>query len=191
MLNSFFAFLYRLSGWKVIGTPPRATPKAIWVGAPHHSNWDLIISIGARATMRFNIGFFAKNELFTWYAAWFFKALGGYPVDRRRAGNLVDAVVDTFRQNETMHIAITPEGTRSDVGSLRSGFYYMALKAGVPLILVGFDYTRKAFVIREPLHLTGDIEKDMKLFCDFYLSIQTPPKTWLITYQQTGKIPFQ
>ena len=189
MFNSLFAFLYRLFGWKIIGSAPHGVQKAIWVGAPHHSNWDFIISVGARATLDFKIGYLAKKELFTWYAGWLFRALGGHPVDRARAGNLVDAVVYTFSQNDTLHVAITPEGTRTDVHRLRSGFYYMALKAGVPLILVGFDYGRKAFVIREPLYLTGDIQQDMKLFCDFYLTIQSPRKSWQTAYEQTGQLP--
>ncbi len=184
-----FASLYKLLGWKVIGNPPYAVKKAIWVGAPHHSNWDLAVSIGARASMHFDISFLAKKEIFQWYSDWLFRALGGLPVDRSRANNLVDAVVDIFREHETIHIAITPEGTRDDVKELKRGFYYMALKADVPLILVGFDYPRKAFVIREPLYLTGDYQEDMRDFYDFYLTIQGPRKTWLKNYALTGEIP--
>lgn len=184
-----FAFVYKLLGWKVLGTPPYSIPKAIWVGAPHNSNWDLAISIGARATMRIAIGFLAKKELFKWYSGWLFRALGGYPVNRSKGTNLVDAVVETFNKNERMHIAITPEGTRSDVATLKSGFYYMALKAQVPLILVGFDYPRKAFVIHEPVWLTGDYTKDMRIVYDFYLTIGGQKKTWLEKYSLTGVIP--
>ncbi|WP_373513177.1 1-acyl-sn-glycerol-3-phosphate acyltransferase [Persicitalea sp.] len=184
-----FASLYKFLGWKVIGQPPYDIKKAIWVGAPHHSNWDLFISIGARAEMKFNISFLAKKEIFQWYSGWFFRALGGQPVDRSKANNLVDAVVDIFQENEAMHIAITPEGTRDDVSTLKRGFYFMALKAKVPLILVGFDYPRKAFVVREPLYLTGDYQADMRAFYDFYLTIQGPRKTWLKSYVQTGEIP--
>jgi len=184
-----FAFLYKILGWKVIGNPPYAVKKAIWVGAPHHSNWDLGISLGARATMQFDISFMAKKEIFQWYSGWLFRALGGLPVDRSKANNLVDAVVQIFEENETMHIAITPEGTRDDVPTLKRGFYYMAFKANVPLILVGFDYPRKAFVVREPLYLTGDYPADMRAFYDFYLTIQGPRKTWLKNYVATGEVP--
>ncbi|MPR31984.1 1-acyl-sn-glycerol-3-phosphate acyltransferase [Salmonirosea aquatica] len=183
-----FAFLFKLSGWKVVGTPPYAIPKAIWVGAPHHSNWDFLISVGARATMHFDIGFLAKKELFQWYSAGLFRALGGYPVDRTQGNNLVDAVVETFRENERLHIALTPEGTRRDVHALKTGFYYMALQAQVPLILVGFDYPRKAFVIRDPLWLTGDYANDMHAIYDFYLTIGGRRKSWLDMYARTGVI---
>ncbi len=111
------------------------------------------------------------------------------PVNRHKANNLVDAVVDIFQENEKMHIAITPEGTRNDVATLRKGFYYMALKANVPLILVGFDYVRKTFVMRDPLYLTGDYMTDMRAFYEFYLTIQGPRKTWLINYVLTSEIP--
>lgn len=189
MASTFFAFLFRISGWKVTGTLPHSIKKAIWVGAPHNSNWDLIIGIGARATIGFQIGFLAKNDLFKWYSGWLFKALGGFPVDRSKTNNLVDAVVSIFKENDTIHIALTPEGTRSDVNKLKTGFYYMALHANVPIILVGFDYTKKAFVIREPLILTGDYYQDMKIVYDFYLAIQSPHKSWLRTYAKTGVIP--
>ncbi len=181
--------MYHLAGWKVIGNPPYQLDKAIWVGAPHWSNWDLGVSLGARATMDFDIRFLAKKEIFTWYSGWLFRALGGMPVDRHKNNNLVDAVVAIFRENKKMHIAITPEGTRDDVATLKKGFYYMALKAGIPLILVGFDYVRKAFVIRDPLYLTGDYAADMKAFYEYYLTIQGPRKTWLTDYVQTGVIP--
>lgn len=184
-----FALIYRLAGWKVLGNPPYQLDKAIWVGAPHLSNWDLGVSLGARAAMRFDIRFLAKKEIFTWYSGWLFRALGGMPVDRYKANNLVDTVVDIFRENEKMHIAITPEGTRSDVTTLKKGFYYMALKADVPLVLVGFDYVRKAFVVCDPLYLTGDYATDMKNFYEFYLTIQGPRKTWLTNYVLTGEIP--
>ncbi len=183
------AFLYKLAGWKIRGTPPFTIPKAIWVGAPHNSNWDLFISIGARATMRFDIRFLAKKEIFKWYSGWLFRSLGGYPVDRSKGNNLVDAVVETFKNHERMHIAITPEGTRSDVDTLKTGFYYMALRAQVPLILVGFDYPRKAFVIRDPLWLTGDYAIDMPTVYEFYLTIGGHHKTWLKKYSLTGVIP--
>lgn len=183
------AFLFRILGWKVLGTPPYPVAKAIWVGAPHHSNWDLFISIGARASMGIDIGFLAKKELFKWYSGWLFRALGGFPVDRSKGNNLVDAVVETFHKNERMHIALTPEGTRGDVAVLKTGFYHMALRAGVPLIPVGFDYARKAFVVDDPLWPTGDYQKDMKALYEFYLTISGTRKTWLATYAATGQIP--
>ena len=101
---------------------------------------------------------------------------------------MVDAVSAMFQKNEKLHIAITPEGTRKDVDKIKTGFYHIALKANVPLILIGFDYPRKAIVISEPIHLVNDYQKDMKVIYDFYLTIQGERKTWLKKYAATGLI---
>lgn len=188
MLNTFAAFLFRIAGWKIIGRPPHEIRKAVWVGAPHNSNWDFILCLGARGEIKINIGFLAKSQLFQWYSGWLFRALGCYPVYRNKSTNMVDAVANLFDQNQVLHIAITPEGTRKDVERLKTGFYNIAIKAGVPLILIGFDYPRKALVISDPLPLTGHVETDLKKVYDFYSGIQGKHKTWLRTYEKTGII---
>ncbi|RDB02876.1 1-acyl-sn-glycerol-3-phosphate acyltransferase [Runella aurantiaca] len=189
-MNWLFAFLYRIFGWGILGRVPKDLKKAIWVVCPHWNSSDFFIGVGVRAFIGVKMGFLGKSSLFKWYSAWFFRALGGYPVYREKSNNLVDAVAETFKQNEFIHIAIAPEGTRSNTSKLKTGFYFMALKAQVPLVLVGFDYTRKLVVFGEPIYLTGDYVKDMKPFYDFYLTIQSPKKEWLQLYEQTGVIPF-
>jgi 1-acyl-sn-glycerol-3-phosphate acyltransferase len=189
MLNAFAAFLFRIAGWKIIGRPPHEIKKAVWVGAPHSSNWDFMLCLGGRGQMKINIGFLAKSQLFKWYSGWLFRSLGCYPVYRNKSGNLVESVARMFDQNQTLHIAITPEGTRKDVERLKTGFYHIALQAKVPMILIGFDYPRKALVISEPLYLSGDAEKDLKPVYDFYLNIQGRRKTWLQAYADNGIIP--
>lgn len=189
MLNAFAAFIFRIAGWKIIGTPPYEIKKAVWVGAPHNSNWDFMLCLGARGEMKINVGFLAKSQLFKWYSGWLFRALGCYPVYRNKSGNLVEAVAAMFEQNETLHIAITPEGTRNDVERLKTGFYHMAILANVPLVLIGFDYPRKALVISGPIFLSGEMQKDLKPVFDFYLTIEGKHKTWLKEYQRIGIIP--
>lgn len=189
MLRSLIAFLFRLVGWKVVGAALVEVPKAIWVVIPHTSNWDFLVGLGTRATLKIWIGYLAKQELFTWYSGWLFRALGGYPVDRSRNKNQVDAVVETFRNNSSLHISLAPEGTRSDVARLKTGFYYMALGANVPLIPVVFDHKRKTVIVREPLYLTGNYQQDMKQLYDFYSSTGSVHKSWLKEYQRTGIIP--
>lgn len=184
-----FALLYRLLGWSVIGNVPKHLDKAIWVVCPHWFNTDFFIGVGVRAYISIKIGFLGKSTLFQWYSSWFFRALGGYPVNRTKNNNLVEAVSKTFHENKKIHIALTPEGTRSNVSKLKTGFYFMALKAQVPIVPVGFDYTRKAVVFGEVLYSTGDYIKDMKPIYDFYLTIQSPKKEWLLNYEQTGEIP--
>jgi 1-acyl-sn-glycerol-3-phosphate acyltransferase len=187
MFSAFARWLFALRGWKVLGPRP-TVPKGIWVIAPHNSNWDFPVGVGARAELRIWIQYLAKKELFTWYAGWLFRLLGGKPVDRSRANNLVDAVVDVLNQHERLHICITPEGTRSNVSKLKTGFYYMALKSGVPLILTGFDYPRKAVVLSEPIYMTGNFDADIRQVYDFFSRIQGKHKDWLIRYEETGLI---
>lgn len=164
-------------------------PKAIWVVAPHTSNWDFLVGLGTRATLDIFIGYLAKKELFTWYSGWLFKALGGYPVDRSKNKNQVDAVVETFRNNDYLHVSLAPEGTRSDVARLKTGFYFMALGAGVPLIPVAFDHASKTVTVGEALYLTGKYQQDMKQLYEFYLAAASEKKSWLKEYERTGTIP--
>lgn len=188
MLRAITAFLYRAAGWKIIGRYPAEIKKAVWVGAPHYTNWDFLVCLGGRAELRINIGFLAKSQLFKWYSGWLFRAMGCYPVYRNKASNLVDNVAAMYAEHESLHIAITPEGTRKDVDRIKTGFYHIALKANVPLILIGFDYPRKAIVISEPMYLQNSYEADMKAIYDFYLTIEGQRKTWLKNYEKTGVI---
>ncbi|WP_128543893.1 1-acyl-sn-glycerol-3-phosphate acyltransferase [Larkinella soli] len=187
MFSAFARWVYRLAGWKLIGPVPDI-PKGIWTLAPHNSNWDFLVGVGARAETRIWIRYLAKKELFKWYSGWFFVALGGKPVDRSRATNMVDVVVDVLQQTDRLHICITPEGTRSNVQKLKTGFYYIALKSGVPLILVGVDYPRKSVILSEPMYMTGDFETDMRPIYAFFSSIQGKRKDWLKRYEETGII---
>jgi 1-acyl-sn-glycerol-3-phosphate acyltransferase len=188
-MKHLFAFLYKLAGWRISGVVPHHVKKAVWVACPHWKNIDFPIGIGARSAMNIKVGFLAKSSLFKWYSGWLFRALGGFPVHRDRAYNLVDSITRSFREHDEIRVIIAPEGTRSDVSKLKTGFYYMALKANVPLVLIGFDYGRKVVEVGPILHLTGDYVKDMKPFYEYYLTIQSPRKQWLKNYAETGVIP--
>lgn len=181
MLGAFARWLFRVSGWRIIGPVP-TVPKAIWLVAPHTTNWDFPVGIGMRPTMRIFIQFVAKKELFAWYSGWLFRALGGIPVDRSRAHNFVDTIVGLFKSRQTLHLCVTPEGTRSNVSKLKMGFYFMAQKADVPLILTGFDWERKLSILSEPFYVTGDMEKDMQSIAHFFLQVHGPRKDWLKAY---------
>lgn len=187
MFSALARWLFGLSGWKIAGNIPHI-PKGIWVVAPHATNWDFPVGVGVRAELRIWIQYLAKSQLFTWYAGWFFRILGGKPVYRNKANNLVDAIVDILNSNEQLHVCITPEGTRSNVSKLKTGFYYIGLKANVPLILTGFDYPRKLVILSEPMYMTGNYEQDMRAIYDFFLQVQGVRKDWLQHYAETGEI---
>ncbi len=139
--------------------------------APHTSNWDFFIGIAARSILRIDTRYVAKKELFRFPFGWFFRKLGGYPVDRSKTSNFVDAVADLFKKNPDFAICLTPEGTRSYAPKWKSGFYYIALKAGLPIVMVGFNYALKVVEVEPPFMPSGDIDKDMEFMMNHYRAI--------------------
>jgi 1-acyl-sn-glycerol-3-phosphate acyltransferase len=110
-----------------------------------------------------SINYVGKKELFDSPLGWYFKWMGGEPIDRKSTQNKVDQIVDLFNSNQEFRLAIAPEGTRKKVTKWKSGFYYIALKAGVPITPVAFDYATKTVKISEPFYPTGDYENDLSL----------------------------
>lgn len=182
MLRWLIASIFRAAGWTTVGTIPTSLPKAMWIVAPHNTWKDFLIGLGARAAIKIDIGFLGKAELFKPPFGWLFYALGGTPVDRRKRNNLVDSVADVFHKHKTLHVAITPEGTRKNVSEIKSGFYFMALKAQIPLMLVGFDYPNKRVVFTDPLYPSGDYEQDKVKIAAFFSTIPGKQKDWVKNY---------
>ena len=140
--------------------------------APHTSNWDFPLGVAARGILKLDIKFLGKKELFKFPFGGYFRWMGGYPVDRSKSTSLVDFVSDAFEKNEHLLLAIAPEGTRSHVPKWKTGFYYMALKAGVPIVMTGFDYRNKEVNLQPPFYPTGSIDKDLKVLHDYYDTIE-------------------
>lgn len=187
MFSALTRWLFKVAGWRIAGPVP-SVPKGIWVVTPHTTNWDFLIGLGIRPTIHVWIQYLAKSSLFTWYAGWFFRLTGGTPVYRDASHNLVDAMADVFNQADHLHICIAPEGTRSNVSRLKTGFYYIALNAHVPIIPVGFDWPRKLVIIGDPLYVTGNFQRDMLPFYTFFSQVQGVKKDWLKRWEQTGVI---
>ena len=140
--------------------------------APHTSGWDFLIGVAARGILRLDIKFLAKKELFKFPLGSYFIWMGGYPVDRSKSTSLVDFVAEAFNKNDKFLLALTPEGTRALVPKLKTGFYYMALKANVPIVMVGFDYGRKEVNLQPPLYPTGSIEEDLEIMLTYFRGIK-------------------
>ncbi len=163
---------------------PKDLKKGLFVVCPHASTIDFLIGLGARSASGLKIGFLGKEELFKPPFGWIFYALNGKPVVRTHSTNLVQSVADTFNKYEEIRIAMAPEGTRKNVDKLKTGFYYMAHTANVPLVLVGFDYPRKTVFMSEPKPLSGDFKKDMKeILLPFFNKIQGVKKDWMKNYE--------
>ena len=151
--------LNKIIGWRVIGYLPKNEKYVIAV-VPHSSYFDLIIAVLIRTYSGLKIKFIGKKELFNPITSYLFKFLGGIPVDRTKKSNIVDEVVKLFKLGKIKILAIAPEGTRKRVEKWKTGFYYIALKAKLPILMVSFDYIRKEVKINDKFYPSGDIDKD-------------------------------
>jgi len=163
--------------WKKEGQVPDA-PKFVMIAAPHTSNWDLPLTLILSLAFRMKVFWLGKHTIFRAPFGSLFKWLGGVPVDRRQANDLVTQCVQTFKKSARMIMIIPPEGTRSKVRYWKTGFYYIAHGAGVPIALGYIDYKRKAGGIGPAVATTGNIEGDMVKIREFYAGV-------------TGKNPHQ
>lgn len=172
MLRPLYLLLFKIFGWKINGRMPDLKKFVIAV-APHTSNWDFPVGVATRSILRIrNAQFLGKAELFKPPFGWFFRMLGGHPVNRTTSEDMVDQVVKIFNRHDKFILAMAPEGTRKKVDKLRTGFYYIAKGAGVPVVPVGFDFARKEIVVGDPVHLTDNFDADMAKLMDFYRPIR-------------------
>jgi 1-acyl-sn-glycerol-3-phosphate acyltransferase len=172
MKAALYKWLLNLWGWKLVDEPDSYPPKYIVAVAPHTSNWDFPVGVLLRGAMRQRIRFLGKHTLFYPPLGWLMRWMGGYPVDRRRAGNLVDAVVDIFNSKEQFAITITPEGTRSKATQLKTGFLRIAEKANVPILILRFDWGRKELRFGPFFEPSGDVDKDLDTFRSFFEGVK-------------------
>jgi 1-acyl-sn-glycerol-3-phosphate acyltransferase len=171
-------WILSLFGWKIVGQLP-ATKKYVLIVAPHTSNWDLIIGLLARFAVKTRIHFLAKKEIFVFPLKQFFEAVGGTPVDRSQKANRVDQLVEVFNTHEHYILGLAPEGTRSPVSRWKFGFYHIANKANVPIVMVGMDYPSREVRIAPEFQPSGDVEADYDKMIDFFKGIQGKvPKTY-------------
>lgn len=142
--------------------------KKIYIAIPHTSNWDFPIGILAKFGYNMDVQYVAKDSLFKPPFGWFFRWTGGIPVDRSKSNNFVDATVSTLQSYDKISICLAPEGTRKKVDSLKSGFYWISHKSGIPLIFVGFDWGKKVMSYSDPFTPSGDYEADLKIIKDHF-----------------------
>ncbi len=161
-----------LFGWRIAAEIPNL-PKFVLVGAPHTSNWDFLLTMSTIYALGVDISWLAKRSLFRWPIKGLMEWLGGVPVDRanRRAG-IVEQTVAVFNSREKFIIAVMPEGTRSKVREWKTGFYHIAQKANVPMVLVSFDYGRKVMGIGPTIEATGNITADMNTIQSQYVGVK-------------------
>lgn len=161
----------RLNGWTIGGTRPDVK-KAVIVAAPHTSNWDLAYTLACAAVLNMRIRWVGKQELFAGPMGPLMRALGGLPVDRSQRTNAVQAIAALFDEHDELFLIIPPEGTRSKAGRWKTGFYWIAIEAAVPIILGYVDFGRGRGGLGEIFEPTGDIEADFESLRAFYSDIR-------------------
>jgi 1-acyl-sn-glycerol-3-phosphate acyltransferase len=159
--------LLRLLGWRLQGELPDL-PKFVITAAPHSSNWDFLIGIAAVFALRLDVHFVGKAELFRGPLGPPMRWLGGLPVDRHRPEGFVEQIVARFRERDQLLLAMAPEGTRKPVERWKSGFYRIAMGAGVPIVAGYFDNAHKRVGFGPVLYPTGDLEADFGRLHEFY-----------------------
>lgn len=144
----------------------------VLLGVPHTSNWDFIVMLGIAWREGMRPQFLGKKELFRGPMGPLMRALGGIEVDRANPGTLVADLVERAKAGESFHLVITPEGTRSEKSVWKSGFYRIALDAGLPVTLGYVDTVTKTAGLGPTFRLTGDVTADMDRVREFYAGMK-------------------
>ena len=163
---------FNIIKWKIVGDTD-FPKKCIIIAAPHTHWIDFFIAIFARSLFKQkNVSFIGKKELFKFPLKYFLKWLGGIPVNRGSNSNSVETIVEIFNRNNTFILGISPEGTRKKVNKWKTGFYYIAKKANVPVISVALDFENKQIVISKPFDLTDDINEDINYLKSLFKGVK-------------------
>lgn len=161
----------RLNGWSIAGGPP-PVHRAVVIAAPHTTNWDLPYSLATAFALGISIRWVGKHTLFLPPFGFVLRKLGGIPVDRRSRNNAVKSIARLFDEHEQLLLLIPPEGTRSKATRWKSGFYYVALEAKVPIVMGFLDYGRRCSGLGDVVHPSGNIDEDMHAIRTFYAPIR-------------------
>ena len=169
LLRAFSVVFLKLSGWKIEGSLPADGNKSVLIAAPHTSNWYLPYTLMVAFVLRLNIYWMGKEQIFKPPFRGLMRWLGGIPVQREKSNNLVAASIEAIKAARgPLQLVVPPEGTRSNTRYWKTGFYYIAVGAQVPIVMAYMDYKRKLSGLGPVFRPTGDIEADMVAIKAFY-----------------------
>lgn len=179
-------FILRLIGWRTHAIRPK-TSKYVIIGAPHTSNWDFGLMLLLMGAEQLPIRFMGKDSLFKGPLGPIMRSLGGIPVNRQERTKLVDQIAAKFEEYDNLIIGLAPEGTRGKTTHWKTGFYYIALKAKVPIALAYLDYGNKIIGVGPNFMPSGDIQADFEIIREFYSGVEgkNPKKQGEITISKT------
>ena len=170
-MHTLAKFIYfKLLGWKIIGEFPDID-KCLLVVVPHTSCVDFFLGLLIRRVINKDMNFIAKKSLFKPPFGWYFRWMGGAPIDRSKSNDTVTAIAGIFDEKDVFRLALSPEGTRKKVEKWKTGFYYIAKAAQVPIVLVAFDYGGKQIKFSKPYTPSEDIEADFKFYRKFFKGV--------------------
>lgn len=172
MRSRLSGFILRILGYKVKGEYPRDLKKLVVIAAPHTSYWDFPFGLLIRAYCKIDVKYVGKASLFKPPLGWFMKRWGGVPVDRSKSNNFVDSVIQLFQEKESLTILFAPEGTRKKVEKFKTGFYYIAKGAKLPILPIVFDFGKKEFTWLDLIYPTEDSEADLVKIQNIFKGVQ-------------------
>ncbi|MBT9505958.1 lysophospholipid acyltransferase family protein [Rhodoferax sp.] len=169
LLRAFSVSFLKITGWKINGSLPPNGSKSVLIAAPHTSNWDLPYTLMVAFALRLNVYWMGKEQLFRPPFRSLMMWLGGIPVEREKSNNLVAASVEAIKAADgPVQLIVPPEGTRGKTRYWKTGFYYIALGAQVPIVMAYMDYEKKISGLGPVFQPTGNIEADMASIKAFY-----------------------
>lgn len=154
--------LLALFGWRLEGDLPNQ-PRFVLIVAPHTSNWDFFLCIMAMFGLGLRLNWLGKHTIFFWPASLILRWLGGEPIDRGTSLGTVEIAINRFNSHDQWVMGLSPEGTRKRTDEWKSGFYRIAIGAGVPILPVALDYRRRTVALGTMLFPSGDIARDLPL----------------------------
>ena len=170
MIKLLSKFIFSILGWRIISKYPYPK-KCVIIAAPHTSNWDFFYGRCYAYIVGIKPYYLIKSELFVPVIGWLLKVNGGIPVYRSSTNNFVDQAAKKFQKRDNFILGMSPEGTRKRVERWKSGFYYIALKAQVPIIFVKIDYKTKEVGVFNQLQPSGDYKKDLLFIKEQFSSV--------------------
>ncbi len=170
MFRRVLVGIYKRHGWRAHGAVPKPR-KFVLIAAPHTSNWDFVYFLGLTDDLGIKPHFMAKTSLFRWPFTNFMLDMGGVPVDRSSNKNYVQQMIDEFNRRKEFMLTIAPEGTRGSVKAWKTGFYHIAMGAGVPLVVGMMDYASRSGGLGPAIWPTGDYVADMKKIAEIYATV--------------------
>ena len=167
MLERLSYWILKRLGWTFNVDMPEVK-KFVAIAAPHTSNWDFPLGILAAKAINLKVNWLGKHNMFRWHSSWFFRLIGGIPIDRSGGQNYKQQLTDLFNLSDHMVLALAPEGTRSKTDHWKTGFHSIARAANVPVLMAYMDWGKRQVGIGGMFYPTDDIETDFCLIREFY-----------------------